>query len=71
TLVGYNSIFSTDGRFICIIGYFEQITHGTNSASHIPITFEQFQWSILFPLLTAVVVLAVVFIYFTRKMEVD
>jgi len=67
-----SSIFSSNGRFTNIFGYFEQITHpGSHSVSLVPPTFEEFTGSILFPLLSAVVVLVVVFVYFTRKMEVD
>jgi ABC-type transport system involved in multi-copper enzyme maturation permease subunit len=67
-----SSIFSSMGRFTNIFGYFEQITHpGSHSVSLVPPTFEEFTGSILFPLLSAVVALVVVFVYFTRKMEVD
>lgn len=61
------------GRFSNIFGYFEQITHpiSQGSSSLVPVTFEQFTGSIVFPLITAVVVLGLVFVYFTRKMEVD
>ncbi len=68
----YSSIFSSMGRFSNIFGYFEQITHpGGRSVSLIPPTFEEFTGAIAFPLLTAVVTLVIVFVYFTRKMEVD
>ena len=68
----FHDNFTSIGRFSNIFGYFEQITHpGSHSVSPIAITFEQFTGSILFPLLTAVVVLGIVFVYFTRKMEVD
>ncbi len=68
----YSSIFSSIGRFTNIFGYFEQITHpGPHSLSLIPPTFEQFTGSILFPLITAILALLFVFVYFTRKMEVD
>jgi hypothetical protein len=68
----FNDIFTSIGRFSNIFGYFEQITHpGGHYASPIAVTFEQFTGSIVFPLLTAVVVLGIVFVYFTRKMEVD
>ncbi len=64
--------FTSIGRFSNIFGYFEQITHpGGLGVSRIPVTFEEFTGSIVFPLLTAVVVLGIVFVYFTRKMEVD
>ncbi len=67
-----SSIFSSIGRFNNIFGYFEQIIHpGGHSVSSMAVTFEQFTGSIVFPLLTAVVVLMIVFVYFTRKMEVD
>jgi len=67
-----NGIFTSMGRFRNIFGYFEQITHpGSLYTSRIDITFERFIGSIVFPLLTAVVVLGLVFVYFTRKMEVD
>jgi ABC-type transport system involved in multi-copper enzyme maturation permease subunit len=68
-----NSVFSSIGRFRCIFGYFEQITRsGPYQVSpRVPITFEQFTNSVVFPLLIAIVVLVVVFIYFTHKMEVD
>ncbi|MDR2699809.1 MAG: ABC transporter permease [Nitrososphaerota archaeon] len=70
---GIYSVFSSDGRFRYIFGYFEQITHPGHSmvSPRVPITFEQFTNSILFPLLVATVVLVTIFIYFTRKMEVD
>ena len=68
----YSSIFSSMGRFSNIFGYFEQITHpGGRSVSFIPPTFEEFTGAIVFPLLTTVAVLMIVFVYFTRKMEVD
>jgi len=69
----FNSgIFTSMGRFSNIFGYFEQITHpGSRSAALAAVTFEQFTGSIVFPLLTAVIVLGLVFVYFTRKMEVD
>ncbi|MDR2719292.1 MAG: ABC transporter permease [Nitrososphaerota archaeon] len=68
----FNSIFTSGARFRFIFGYFEQIFHsGAHSISDIPITFEQFTGSILFPLLTSTVVMIVAFIYFTRKLEVD
>jgi ABC-type transport system involved in multi-copper enzyme maturation permease subunit len=77
-IFGLDNTFNFDnnltsiGRFSNIFGYFEQITHpGSRSMGLLPVTFEQFTGSILFPLLTAVVVLGIVFVYFTRKMEVD
>ena len=68
-----NSVFSSIGRFKFILGYLEQITRtGPYQISpDVLITFEQFTSSIVFSLLTAIVGLTVVFIYFTRKMEVD
>jgi ABC-type transport system involved in multi-copper enzyme maturation permease subunit len=70
--VNFHGIFTSMGRFRNIFGYSEQIIHsGSSYASPIAITFEQFTGSIVFPLLTAVVVLGLVFVYFTRKMEVD
>jgi ABC-type transport system involved in multi-copper enzyme maturation permease subunit len=72
TTFSFNSSFSSSGRFRFIFGYFEQITRtGPYKTSPIPITFEQFTSSIMFPLLIAAVALVVVFVYFTRKMEVD
>jgi ABC-type transport system involved in multi-copper enzyme maturation permease subunit len=67
------SIFSSSGRFRFIFGYFEQITRDGpyNVSPDTPITFEQFTNSIAFPLLISIIVLAVAFIYFTRRMEVD
>ncbi len=77
-IFGLDNTFNFDdsltsiGRFSNIFGYFEQITHpGGLGVSRTPVTFEQFTGSIVFPLLTAVVVLGIVFVYFTRKMEVD
>ncbi|XHH09023.1 MAG: ABC transporter permease [Candidatus Bathyarchaeia archaeon] len=68
----FGNIFTSIGRFINIFGYFEQVTHpGGHSVSSVAVTFEQFTGSIAFPVLTAVVVLGIVFVYFTRKMEVD
>jgi ABC-type transport system involved in multi-copper enzyme maturation permease subunit len=67
-----DSFFTSNGRFSNIFGYFEQITHPSSQiAPPVPVTFGQFTDSILFPLLTAIFTLVVVFIYFTRKMEVD
>ncbi|MGD6808331.1 MAG: ABC transporter permease [Candidatus Bathyarchaeia archaeon] len=72
TAFSYDSIFSSIGRFRFIFGYLEQLTHiGPYKTSPIAITFEQFTSSIVFPLLIATVALVVVFVYFTRKMEVD
>jgi ABC-type transport system involved in multi-copper enzyme maturation permease subunit len=68
---GYNSIFSSMGRFTGIFGYFEQITHGSSTFMFVNVNFEKFVSSTLFPLLTAVIVLGVAFVYFTHKMEVD
>jgi len=76
-IFGLDNSFSFDnltsiGRFRNIFGYFEPITHpGAPSGSLAAVTFDQFAGSIVFPLLTAVVVLGIVFVYFTRKMEVD
>jgi hypothetical protein len=69
----FDAIFTSMGRFSNIFGYFAQITHPGSliRVSPVPVTFEQFTGSIVFPLLTAVVVLGLVFVYFTRKMEVD
>ena len=68
----FDSFYTSNGRFTNIFGYFEQITHpGSRSVALATVTFEQFTGSIVFPLLTAVVVLGIVFVYFTRKMEVD
>ncbi|MCL1970586.1 MAG: ABC transporter permease [Candidatus Bathyarchaeota archaeon] len=70
--INFNNIFTSMGRFRNIFGYFEQLIHpGFHYASHITVTFEQFTGSIVFPLLTAVIVIGIVFVYFTRKMEVD
>jgi ABC-type transport system involved in multi-copper enzyme maturation permease subunit len=71
SIFGYSSSFSSMGRFTGIFGYFEQITHGSSTPIFVNVSFEKFVGSIVFPLLTAVIVLVVVFVYFTRKMEVD
>jgi len=71
SIFSYNSVFSSFGRFRGIFGYFEQMTHDTHNVSPVAITFEEFTSSVVFPLLTAVIVLVVAFVYFTRKMEVD
>jgi ABC-type transport system involved in multi-copper enzyme maturation permease subunit len=68
----FDAFYTSNGRFSNIFGYFEQITHpGSQIANPVPVTFGQFTDSIVFPLVTATVTLAVVFVYFTRKMEVD
>ncbi|MCL2173183.1 MAG: ABC transporter permease [Candidatus Bathyarchaeota archaeon] len=70
--INFHGISTSMGRFRNIFGYFEQITHpGFHYASSVAVTFERFTGSIVFPLLTAVVVLGIVFVYFTRKMEID
>jgi hypothetical protein len=71
SIISYDSIFSSSGRFTSIFGYFEQITHGSSTPIFVNDSFEKFVGPIVFPLLTAVIVLVVVFVYFTRKMEVD
>ncbi len=76
-IFGLDNSFNFDilrsiGRFINIFGYLEQTTHsGAHMLTVMPVTFEEFTGSIVFPLLTAVAVLTIVFVYFTRKMEVD
>jgi ABC-type transport system involved in multi-copper enzyme maturation permease subunit len=71
TAFSYDSIFSSIGRFRFIFGYFEQLTQTSPYFILPEATFEQFTSSIVFPLLIASVALVVVFVYFTRKMEVD
>ncbi len=71
----FRSYFTSSGRFMYIFGYFERITHPNASIFSMvtdkPVTVEQVTVSIALPLLIAVVALTAVFVYFTRKMEVD
>jgi len=69
----FRSYFSSSGRFTYIFGYFEQLTHPNFSymITNPPATAEQATISIAIPLLVAAIALTAVFVYFTRKMEVD
>ena len=70
---GARSFFTSGGRFRYIFGYFEQITHPNfyYPLTDTPVTVEQAGISIAIPVLVAAVALTAVFVYFTRKMEVD
>jgi ABC-type transport system involved in multi-copper enzyme maturation permease subunit len=69
----YRSYLSSNGRFTYIFSYFQQVFHPNFSYPILepPATAQQALISIATPLFVAAIVMIGVFVYFTRKMEVD
>jgi len=67
----FYGVFSSEGRFRYIFGYFEQITRIDSWFFVDPVTLEQVLVSMIVPFVIAVVVLLASLIYFTRTLEVD
>ena len=72
SILGYNNIFSAQGRVYYLLQYFGEQLHGTLPIpSSSGVTANETQLAVLVPIVAFVVLIGGSYLYFTRAMEVD